>query len=150
MRQQHRPLGLVIVVVAAAYAAGALLAFVAFDATSIVVLFLPAGVTLSALLLTPGRQWPWILATVAVIEIAVDISQGIAPGYACGFALANTAEPLVGALLLRHFVPGELDLLQRRHLLAFLACCVVAGPLIGALIGGTTIAQSQHRDWAEA
>ncbi|MFC7529689.1 PP2C family protein-serine/threonine phosphatase [Actinoplanes sp. GCM10030250] len=150
MRQQHRPLWQVVVVVAAAYTAGALLAFLAFGATSIVVLFLPAGVTLSALLLTPGRQWPWILATVAVIELAVDTSQGITLGYACGFALANTVEPLVGASLLRRYVPSELNLLQRRHLFAFLGCCVVAGPLAGALIGGTTIAQSQHREWAEA
>ncbi|MEV6303076.1 SpoIIE family protein phosphatase [Actinoplanes sp. NPDC051861] len=145
-----RPTWLVVVVVAAAYAAGALLAFVAFDATSIVVLFLSAGVTLSALLLTPRRQWPWILATVAATEIAVDLSQGITLPYCLGFALANTAEPLTGALLMRRYVPGRVNLLQRRHLLAFLGCCVVAGPFVGALIGGTTIAQGQDREWLES
>src|SRR5689334_16760320 len=79
-----------VAVVAVAYAAGALLVFGAF-ATAIVVLFLPAGVTVSALVLTARRQWPWILATVAVVEIVVDLSQGLDPRFVWGFALANTA-----------------------------------------------------------
>ncbi|MBG0564849.1 SpoIIE family protein phosphatase [Actinoplanes aureus] len=147
---RDRPTWLVVVLVAIAYTVGAQLAFVVFDATSIVVLFLPSGVTLSALLLCPARQWPWILLTVAVAEVTVDVSHGLHLASALGFALANTAEPLVGAVLLRRFVPGRLDLTQRRHLLAFLGCCVVAGPLVGALVGGTTIAIGQDRAWVEA
>ncbi|MEU4425187.1 SpoIIE family protein phosphatase [Actinoplanes sp. NPDC024001] len=145
-----RPTWLVVVLVAVAYTIGAQLAFVVFDATSIVVLFLPSGVTLSALLLCPARQWPWILLTIAVTEIAVDLSHGLALDSALGLALANTAEPLTGAVLLRHFVPGPVNLVQRRHLLAFLGCCVVIGPLVGALIGGTTIAMFQGRGWVES
>ncbi len=139
----------VVAVVAVAYAAGALLVFGAF-ATAIVVLFLPAGVTVSALVLTARRQWPWILATVAVVEIVVDLSQGLDPRFVWGFALANTAEPLVGALLLRRVLPGKVDLLRRRDLAAFVTCCVLVGPSVGALIGGTTISVSQHWGWAES
>ncbi|MEJ3747581.1 SpoIIE family protein phosphatase [Actinomycetes bacterium KLBMP 9797] len=140
----------VVAVVAAAYACGALLAFAAFGATAIVVLFLPAGVTLSALVLTPTRQWPWILAAVAATEILIDVSHGQSPRFVWGFALANTAEPLVGAWLLRRFVPGRVDLLRRRDLSAFLACCVVAGPLVGGLFGATTISWGLERDWFES
>lgn len=144
------PTWLVVVVVAVAYACGALLAFVAFGATAIVVLFLPAGVTLSALVLTHVRQWPWILAAVAVTEIAVDVSQGQSPRFVWGFALANTAEPLVGAWLLRRYVSGEVDLLRRRDLGAFLVCCVVAGPLVGGACGATTISVALDRGWWES
>jgi integral membrane sensor domain MASE1 len=140
----------VVSVVAVAYAAGALLVFGAFGATAIVVLFLPAGVTVSALVLTTRRQWPWILATVALVEIVVDLSQGLDPRFVGGFALANTAEPVVGALLLRRVLPGKVDLLRRRDLAAFVTCCVLAGPSVGALIGGTTISVSQHWGWAES
>ncbi|GAA0448407.1 hypothetical protein Ade02nite_61130 [Paractinoplanes deccanensis] len=137
----------VLAIVAVAYTVGAQLAFVVFDADSIVVLFLPAGVTLSALLLRPRRDWPWILLTVAVLEVLIDVGHGLAPLSALGFAAANTAEPLTGALLVRRAVPGPIDLAQRRHLLAFLAFGVVAGPAVGALIGGTTIALDADRGW---
>ncbi|RZU53612.1 serine phosphatase RsbU (regulator of sigma subunit) [Krasilnikovia cinnamomea] len=140
----------VVAAVAVGYAFGAWLAFVAFGATAIVVLFLPAGVTLGALVRTPRRQWPWILATVVVVEIAVDVWQGQSLRFVWGFAVANAAEPLVGALLLRHFVPGDVDLLRRRDLFAFLGCCVVAGPLVGGVCGATTISLGLGRSWLEA
>ena len=140
----------VLCVVVPAYAAGALLAFVVFGATAIVVLFLPAGVTLSALVLTQPRQWPWILGAVAATEIAVDLSQGQGLHFVWGFALANTLEPLTGALLLRRFLPGRPDLVRRRDLMAFLGCCVVAGPFVGALFGGTTISTWLDRGWVES
>jgi serine phosphatase RsbU (regulator of sigma subunit)/integral membrane sensor domain MASE1 len=145
-----RPTWLVVAVVVVAYAFGALLAFAAFGATTIVVLFLPAGVTLSALVLTPTRQWPWVLAAVAVTEIVVDVSHGQSLRYVWGFALANTAEPLVGAWLLRRRLPARPDLLRRRDLVAFLICCVTAGPLVGAVVGATTISASSHRGWWES
>lgn len=144
------PLWTVLTVVVAAYGAGASLAFLGFGAPSVVVLFLPAGVTLSALVLNPRRRWPWILAAVAATEVAVDLQHGIAPRWACGFALANTVEPLVGALLLRRFVPAEVDLLRGRDLTAFLACCVGAGPVAGGAIGATTLALSLGLPWHES
>ncbi|PWK43438.1 SpoIIE family protein phosphatase [Actinoplanes xinjiangensis] len=140
----------VLTVVVVAYSAGASLAFVGFGAPAIVVLFLPAGVTLSALVLNPRRRWPWILAAIAVTEIVVDVSQGMSVRSASGFALANTAEPLVGALLLRRNVPGPVDLRRRRDLLAFLGCCVVAAPIVGGAIGATTLVASVPVPWPQA
>jgi integral membrane sensor domain MASE1 len=145
--RQGRPAWQVVLVVAAAYAAGAQLAFVVFGAPAIVVLFLPAGVTLSALVLTPHRQWPWILAAVAATEITIDVAHGQSLGFVWGFALANTAEPLIGAGLLRRHAGGPVDLLRRRDLVAFLAYCVVVGPLAGGLIGATTISWGLDGDW---
>ncbi|MFF5219300.1 SpoIIE family protein phosphatase [Micromonospora sp. NPDC000442] len=132
------------------YGAGASLAFLGFGAPSIVVLFLPAGVTLSALVLNPRNRWPWILAAVAVTEVVVDVSHGMSPSWVWGYALANTAEPLVGALLLRRYVPGDVDLLRRRDLLAFLGCAVGTGPLVGAAIGATQLALSTDLPWPQS
>jgi serine phosphatase RsbU (regulator of sigma subunit)/integral membrane sensor domain MASE1 len=129
--------------VAAGYAAGSMTSFVLFESSSTgAVLFLPAGVTLSALVLTERRCWPWILATAALVEVSIDRTQGIGPIAAWGFALANTAEPLVGATLLRRFAP-YLDLGRRRDLGIFLLCGVLAGPFVGALVGSLTIRLSQ-------
>lgn len=139
-----------VLAVVVAYGAGASLAFASFGAPAIVVLFLPAGVTLSALVLSPRRRWPWILAAVAVTEIVVDLSHGMSLRGAAGFALTNTAEPLVGASLLRRYIPAEVDLRHRRDQVAFLACCVGAGPLVGATIGGTLLAASLGVPWPQA
>jgi serine phosphatase RsbU (regulator of sigma subunit)/integral membrane sensor domain MASE1 len=132
-----------VLVVAAGYAVGSITSFVLFESSSTgAVLFLSAGVTLSALVLTDERRWPWILATAALVEVAIDRTQGIGSVAAWGFALANTAEPLVGAILLRRFAPDP-DLSRRRDLGAFLLCGVLAGPLVGGLIGSLTIHWSQ-------
>ncbi|MFD1374552.1 SpoIIE family protein phosphatase [Actinoplanes sichuanensis] len=144
------PLWLVLVMVVTAYGAGASLAFLGFGAPAIVVLFLPAGVTLSALVLNPRRRWPWILAAVAATEIIVDVSHGMSLRWSAGFALANTAEPLVGALLLRRYRPAEVDLRRRRDLVVFLGCCVAAGPLVGAAIGGTLLSASLAVPWPQS
>jgi serine phosphatase RsbU (regulator of sigma subunit)/integral membrane sensor domain MASE1 len=132
-----------ILVVAAGYATGSLTSFVLFDSSSTgAVLFLPAGVTLSALVLTDRRRWPWILAASALVEVVIDRGQHIGPVAVWGFALANTAEPFVGASLLRRCAP-DLDLSRRRDLGVFLLCGVLAGPFVGAVIGSLTIHLSQ-------
>jgi integral membrane sensor domain MASE1 len=132
-----------VLIVAAGYAAGSITSFVLFESSSAgAVLFLPAGVTFSALVLSDRRRWPWILATAALVEVAIDRTQGIGPVAAWGFALANTAEPLVGATLFRRFAP-EPDLSRRRDLGGFMLCGVLAGPLVGAVIGSLTIRASQ-------
>jgi serine phosphatase RsbU (regulator of sigma subunit)/integral membrane sensor domain MASE1 len=128
-----------ILIVAAGYAAGSITSFVLFESSSTgAVLFLPAGVTFSALVLSDRRQWPWVLATAALVEVGIDRTQGIGPVAAWGFALANTAEPLVGATLFRRFAPDP-DLSRRRDLGVFLLCAVMVGPFVGALIGSLTI-----------
>src|SRR3954463_7702711 len=111
-----------VLVVAAGYAAGSITSFVLFESSSTgAVLFLPAGVTFSALVLSHRRRWPWILATAALVEVAIDRTRGIGPVAVWGFALANTAEPLVGATLFRRFAPKP-DLSRGRHLGGLLFC----------------------------
>jgi integral membrane sensor domain MASE1 len=132
-----------VLVVAAGYAAGSITSFVLFESSSTgAVLFLPAGVTFSALVLNDRRRWPWVLATAALVEVTIDRTQGIGPVAVWGFALANTAEPLVGATLFRRFAPDP-DLSRRRDLGVFLLCGVLAGPFAGAVIGSLTIHLSQ-------
>lgn len=139
-----------LVLVAVGYAGGSVTAFLLFEASSAgAALFASAGVSLAALVLSPARWWPWILLAVAVTEITIDLAQGQDIAYVWGFALANTVEPLVGASLLRRYA-ADLDVGRRRDLGLFIAFGVLAGPLVGALIGATTIAVALDRPWLDA
>jgi integral membrane sensor domain MASE1 len=140
----------IVVLVAAGYAAGSLSAFALLEASSAGAVFFPgAGVSLAALVLTRRRTWPLVLATVATTETVIDMAHGQSLPVALGFAAANTVEPLVSALLLRGVV-GTVDLTRRRDLASFVGAAVVVGPMVGALIGATTIAVGLGRSWLDA
>lgn len=133
--------------VAVAYTAGASVSWLLLEASSTAVFFPPAGVTVAALLLTEPRRWVWILLAAGAAEMMVDLSQGQSAAVAMGFSLANTAEPLVGAILVRRWRPGRLDLTRRGDAAAFLLGAVLTGPLAGAAIGASTIALGLGRNW---
>jgi integral membrane sensor domain MASE1 len=144
------PLIAVVALTSLSYAAGSVISFVFFNASSGgAVLFPPAGVSFAALALTSRRHWVWVIAAVAVTELAVDLSQGQSLRVVWGFVLANTIEPLVGAGLFRRH-SDKFDLGRRRDLLAFVTFGVLVGPFVGALIGGTTIAVGFNQQWLGA
>lgn len=129
---------MVFVVVAAVYAAGSAAAFTWFGALGIglPVFFPPAGLTLGALLVVGRRRWPVVLLAAGAAELAGDVAQGLAPAAALGFALANTLEPLTGAVLLRRG-RRPVDLGRRDGLARFLVGPVLVAPVVGAVIGAT-------------
>ena len=126
----------ILLVVAVAYAVGSQLSWTVFGAGSIgPAFFPPAGVALAALVLLPRRQWPAVLLVCAGVGIAVDTAHGVGIGLALGFAVANVAEPLVGAALLRRVAGPRPQLDTLSGLVRFTGCAVVAGPVVGALLG---------------
>src|SRR4051794_25474662 len=117
------------------YALGALLPFWFLSSPAAGAAFFPsAGMTLAALVVAPRRTWPLWLATVAVAEVAVDLTHGQTLAMALGFAAANVVEPLLGATALRASLAGTRSL--RARLLLFVGCAVLLGPLVGGAIGG--------------
>ena len=101
----RRPL-LLFIAVAAGYAAGSQLSFSWFGADGTSASFFPAaGVTLAALVLVERRLWPVVLGAAAVTEVLLDLAHGIGLAPSLGYAVANTVQPLVGALLLTSVRP---------------------------------------------
>jgi serine phosphatase RsbU (regulator of sigma subunit)/integral membrane sensor domain MASE1 len=119
--------------VALAYFAGAQVAYHWFGAGISPVFFPSAGITLGALALTERRHWPIVLAGAGTAELAADLGHDTALGPSLGWVVANTAEPLLGATLLRLFAPRP-DLRRRRDALAFLGCAVLLAPLVGGCL----------------
>lgn len=137
------------VVVAVTYTAGALAAWHVFDTGGSPVFFPPAGMTVAAMLLTDRRRWPAVLAAIVAAETLIDVLHGVDLTAVAGYALANAAQPLVGATLVRTRTGGAPDLRRRVDLGWFGLGAVLAGPLAGALIGATTIAATTAgTNWA--
>jgi serine phosphatase RsbU (regulator of sigma subunit) len=145
------PRAVVLVVVAVCYSAGSAMAYGLIHLSSAGAVFFPAaGVSLAALVLSPRRHWPAIALTIASTELLIDLAQGHSWQAAMGFAVANTLEPLVAAALL---MPGGrvgLDLRRRRDLGRFVGFAVIVGPLLGGVVGGSTISMTWGTGWVES
>jgi signal transduction histidine kinase len=101
-------------------------------------LFPTQAVILSVLLTTSSRHW-WLYL---VAYYAALVLEGIAwsslpTWYLLVSNVANVIEPLVGALLLRHFIPLPPRFSHLREVGVYVACVTVAAA-IGATWGATT------------
>ena len=94
-----------------------------------------AGLTVAVLLKRPKWEWPFYVAAVAIAEATVDMWIGFGVPLSLAWAVANTAEPLVAALLLRRRRRGPPDLSRRVDLGPFVLAAIVIGPLVGATLG---------------
>ncbi|KAA1251142.1 SpoIIE family protein phosphatase [Mycobacterium simiae] len=122
-------------VAAIGFAAGAELSWQSFGPAVGFAFFPPAGVTVSALLLTKRTRWPVIVAAIVAAELVVSTGHGVGIWAAAGLAGANAVEPLVGASLVRRWCRGAPDLRRRTDLARFVAGACVLGPLVGGLLG---------------
>ena len=129
-------------VVLIGYVLGAYFATYVLDLSDLgAVLFVPAGITSAALLLSDRRQWPFVLAAAFLAELYVGIDQGgLSVLTLLGFAVANTIEPLVGALIATRGERRRIDIRRRWDLFGFFAGAVVVGPAIGGALGAFSVA----------
>jgi integral membrane sensor domain MASE1/GAF domain-containing protein/anti-sigma regulatory factor (Ser/Thr protein kinase) len=139
------------VVVAVLYGAGAQLAWDVFGGADIgLAFFPPAGVTLAALMILPRRLWPAVLAAIWAAEIVVDTHHGVTLVRAMGWALANSVEPLLGAIILIKMAGRLVDLGRRAGMARFLLAAVVAGPVAASIIGATVKVAGVGGSWTLA
>lgn len=139
---------LLFVAVAAGYAVASEIAFSWFGADGTNASFFPAaGVTFAALVLTRRRDWWVVILAAGLTEVLVDLGHDIDLLPALGWGVANTAQPLVGALILTTVRPRA-DISRTSDLLAFIVCGVVIAPAIGGALGATTfVALADGEGW---
>jgi serine phosphatase RsbU (regulator of sigma subunit)/integral membrane sensor domain MASE1 len=151
VRRQAKPLlhmaGLFLLI-ATVYAGGAELSWHSLGAKGgQAAFFPPAGVTVTAMLLTRRSRWPAVGAAIVLCELTVDLSQGLAFPVALGYAAANLVEPITGALVTLRLCRGRPDLSRRNDFLRFVAGACVAGPVTGGLIAATVSTLSSGAGW---
>lgn len=122
-----------------AYAAGSQFAMLIIDIWDLEsVFFIPAGITVAFLLRLQKRLWWVVIAAAGLTEMGMDLMSAYSLEQAVGFALANSIEPLAGALVVVTFLRQPLDLARLRHVSWFVVGAVLIGPAIGAGIGALT------------
>ena len=115
-----------------AYLVGA--ALIDVPALLIVPVFPQQAVTLSVLLLTPPRRW-WLYVLAAyIILVLTGLWLGLPPWFVLLGNVASVLEPLVGALLVRRFMPLPPRFARLREVSAY-AASVIAAAALGAALG---------------
>lgn len=95
----------------------------------------PSGLLLAILLLTAVGRWPLLIASVAAAIFLANLSAGNSALVSLGFALANCAESLLAAALLRRLHPGPLTMARLRHVVLLFFVAVIGSCAGTALLG---------------
>jgi signal transduction histidine kinase len=129
----HVPWWAIGLIFAPVYLLAVLLGFVFFlTPNSISALWPSGGVALATLTLTRYRAWPMLVAIIAGVELLVPYL--LADAEVVAFAsLANVAEPLLGASLLRWVVGRRVDVSRIRDAVGLVLLAGVTAPAIAAV-----------------
>ena len=97
----------------------------------------PAGISLAVFLFTSSRDWPLLIGAGVAANFVSDLIHAQMLPASIGFAVANLAEPVLGAFLLRRLLGPRVSFerLAELGVLALVVVCVSApvASLIGAL-----------------
>ena len=108
---------------------------ISFRRSSEVLVWLPSGLSLAALILFGWRLWPGVL----VGAVVVGAMQGLAPLLAAAVAAGTTLEAVGSSIVLRRFLDFRPSLDRLRDVVALLLVAGVIGSGIGALVEVTPL-----------
>ena len=132
-RRSWRTVLLRSVALAVLYVLGARSALWLGDLSTLGAVFWPsAGIVVTALLVAPRRQWPALLAAVAVAELGNDLALGFPVVAAAWWAAANVVVGGSVAWALQRWRAEQLD--RADHVLRFVVV-VLTVPALGAALG---------------
>jgi two-component system, LuxR family, sensor kinase FixL len=124
-----------VLLVAAGYYFAARLGFAfTFQPHPISTLWPPNALLMAVLLLAPTRAWWWLLAAALPAHLLVQLQSGVPVAMVLGWYVSNCSEALIGAGLVRAFVPGPLRLDSLRSAGIFLLCGALAAPLASSFL----------------
>jgi len=99
----------------------------------------PNALLVAVLLLARTRDWWWLLAAALPAHLSAELQSGVPAAMVLGWYASNCSEALIGAGLVRAFIPAPLRLHSLRNSAAFLLCVVLAAPLLSSFIDATIV-----------
>jgi signal transduction histidine kinase len=99
----------------------------------------PNALLMAALLLMPSRSWWMLIAAVLPAHLAAELQSGVPLAMVIGWYVSNCSEALLGAALVRAFVPGPLRLDSFRSAGLFLLYGALAAPLASSFLDAALV-----------
>ena len=99
----------------------------------------PNALLMAALLLTQPRAWWVLLAAALPAHLLAELQGGVPLAMVLGWYASNCSEALIGAGLVRLFVPCPLRLDSLRAASVFLLCGALAAPLASSFLDAALV-----------
>ena len=101
--------------------------------------WLPSGLYVAALLLSPTRAWPVLILAACAGNLGFDLANGQRLPVSLAFCCGNSLEALTGAWLVRRFVAHCPTLNSLKEVLGLTAFSAVLSTTLSATIGAVTL-----------
>jgi PAS domain S-box-containing protein len=135
-----------ILIIAAVYFAAAKLGFSMADpslAEQVTIVWPPTGIALVVMLLFGYRFWPGV----ALGAFLANVTTNVPILTACGIALGNTLEGVIGAWLLRRVIPFDTTLERLKDVVALVVLAAGISTTVSATIGATCLCLGGVKPW---
>ena len=99
----------------------------------------PNALLAAALLLSNSRQWWWLLLAALPAHLLAELPSGVPTTMVLGWYVSNCTEALIGAGIVRAFVPGALRLDSLRNAAIFLLGAALTAPLVSSFIDAALV-----------
>jgi signal transduction histidine kinase len=99
----------------------------------------PNALLLAALALAPVRVWWLLLGAALPAHLLAELQSGVPTVMVLAWYASNCSEALIGAGLVRSFVPGPLRLDSFRNASVFLLCGALAAPLASSFLDAALV-----------
>jgi len=105
----------------------------------ILTLWPPNALLASALLLSQVRSWWWLLLAALPAPLFAELQSGVPTAMVLGWYVSNCTEALIGAGIVRAFVPGPLRLDSLRSAAIFLLGTALTAPLASSFVDAALV-----------
>jgi PAS domain S-box-containing protein len=101
---------------------------------SVSILWMPNSILLAGLLLTNKRWW-WLVVLICVpAHVAAELESGVRARMILSWFISNSFQALIGAALIRAFLPDDIRLDRTKHLASFLVFGAFLAPFLASFL----------------
>jgi two-component system, cell cycle sensor histidine kinase and response regulator CckA len=129
-----------VIAIGVAYFLAVRLSYLFPDSSHVMAVIWPAsGISLAALLLSPKRKWPLLLAVIGAVDFLGKISLGRSIPVSAGYMLANVMESVLSAWFISRWFASPVRFSRAAELMALLGAAVLINGFTTLFGAGTAV-----------
>ena len=106
---------------------------------SVSTLWMPNSILLAGLLLTEKRWWWLVILICFPGHISAELESGVPTRMILSWFISNSFQALIGAALIRYFLPTDLRLDRNKHLATFLVFGAFLAPFLASFLDAALV-----------